>query len=184
MNKPPKNADLELWHRAMQGVTPLNSDKKLAASPPRRPVSNVRPSADAPAKPNAPQPRAPGDLQAQPLDRTWQKRLRRGRMDVDMTLDLHGMTQDNAYVALLRAVERALVQQHRILLVITGKGAPEKDALDKSVPNGRPRGILRKKLPIWLSEGRYSSHIFAIRQAHPTHGGAGAFYVLLRRPRG
>ena len=99
---------------------------------------------------------------------------------VDMTLDLHGMTQDNAYNALMQAMERAILQQLRILLVITGKGAP-KSARDEA--DRRPRGILRKQVPTWLSDSRFAGHVFAIRPAHPIHGGAGAYYVLLRRPR-
>lgn len=175
---PPQDPDAQLWRRAMQDVTPLKRPKTTQKAGFQPKTVRVRPQEvglDTFSHVQRGQ-----DLQKEPLDRSWQKRLRRGRMDVDMTLDLHGMTKDHAYSALMRAMERAILQQLRIVLVITGKGAPktQSDLLDD-----RPRGILRKQVPIWLNEGRFSGHVFAIRPAHPTHGGGGAYYVLLRRPR-
>lgn len=178
MTKDPKDPDVHVWHQAMKDVTPLKrakSAQKVTFSPKQvriRPqevgldtFSNVQPSAD---------------LQKEPLDRSWQKRLRRGRMEVDMTLDLHGMTKDNAYSALMQAMERAILQQHRILLIVTGKGAPK---VERDLSDDRPRGVLRKQVPLWLTDSRFANCIFAIRPAHPAHGGAGAYYILLRRPR-
>ena len=36
----------------------------------------------------------------------------------------------------------------------------------------------------WLAASRHASSIAAVRGAHPRHGGAGALYIVLRRPRG
>lgn len=177
--KPPaQNPDAQLWQRAMQGVTPLNRPK--TTQKPAFQQKTIRITPQEVGLDTFSHIQRGQDLQTEPLDRTWQKRLRRGRMDVDMTLDLHGMTKDHAYRALMQAMERAVLQQLRIVLVITGKGAPksQQDPLDD-----RPRGVLRKQVPNWLNEGRFSGHVFAVRPAHPTHGGGGAYYVLLRRPR-
>ena len=57
----------------------------------------------------------------------------------------------------------------RVLLVITGKGRAD-----------RPSRI-RSELNYWLEASRLRSRIAAMRQAHPRHGGSGAFYVILRR---
>lgn len=171
--------DDQLWQRAMKGVKPLGRPKTT-----QKPAFYAKNMRETPREVGldtfSAQKRSP-DLQAEPLDRSWQKRLRRGRMDVDMTLDLHGMTQDNAYSALMRAMERAVQQQLRIVLVITGKGAPKTQA---DHADSRPRGVLRQHVPIWLNDSRFAGHVFAVRPAHPTHGGGGAFYILLRRPRG
>ncbi|MEY4721316.1 MAG: hypothetical protein RIQ46_1041, partial [Pseudomonadota bacterium] len=35
----------------------------------------------------------------------------------------------------------------------------------------------------WLAAGPFASRIAAVRPAHPRHGGAGAVYIVLRRPR-
>lgn len=181
MSKKPPKTDLELhlWQQAMKDVKPLNRPKttqKPSFNP--KTIREIRPEVGLDTFSSGPR---SADLRAEPLDRSWQKRLRRGRMDVDMTLDLHGMTQDNAYTALMQAMERAVLQQLRIMLVITGKGAPKTKA---DHADERPRGVLRKKVPIWLNDSRFAGHVFAIRPAHPTHGGGGAFYILLRRQRG
>ena len=38
-------------------------------------------------------------------------------------------------------------------------------------------------LPDWLSVSPYADRIVALRPAHISHGGGGAVYVILRRPR-
>jgi DNA-nicking Smr family endonuclease len=47
----------------------------------------------------------------------------------------------------------------------------------------RERGILRRAVPRWLNEPDLRPLILGFAQAQPAHGGAGAFYVLLRRKR-
>ena len=45
------------------------------------------------------------------------------------------------------------------------------------------RGAIRAKLIDWLAEGSYASRNATVRAAHRRHGGAGAVYVILKRPR-
>ncbi|VAW10984.1 hypothetical protein MNBD_ALPHA09-1151, partial [hydrothermal vent metagenome] len=49
--------------------------------------------------------------------------MRRGRIDVDGTLDLHGMTQSHAHMALRGFLIAAQARGDRLVLVITGKGS-------------------------------------------------------------
>jgi len=58
--------------------------------------------------------------------------------------------------------------------VITGRGSPRGEA---------PRSALRQKVPLWLAESSLAPRIVAVSAAHQRHGGAGAFYVYLRRHR-
>ncbi|WP_425459704.1 Smr/MutS family protein [Hankyongella ginsenosidimutans] len=44
-------------------------------------------------------------------------------------------------------------------------------------------GILRAALPQWLETPALRPFVAALRPAHPRHGGAGAWYVILRRVR-
>ena len=44
-------------------------------------------------------------------------------------------------------------------------------------------GILRHSLPHWLAAPPLTGRILEIAPAHQRHGGAGAFYVYLRRQR-
>lgn len=104
------------------------------------------------------------------VDRRTAERFKRGRMDIDGRLDLHGMTQEGAHVALTTFIERSAAAGKRCVLVITGKGT-------------RGEGILRRAVPRWLNEPRLRTRILAFTQARPQHGGEGALYVLLKRKR-
>jgi DNA-nicking Smr family endonuclease len=90
--------------------------------------------------------------------------LRRGRLDPEARIDLHGLTQEAAYRTLLNFLTRAQAQGAKLVLVITGKG-----------------GVLRSQLPLWLGQPDLRPLVAGLNAAHVRHGGAGAFYVLLRR---
>ncbi len=112
--------------------------------------------------------RAPGD---QEVDRRTDQKLKRGQYPVDLTLDLHGLTQDVAHTKLLDTLRRGQARGLRCVLVITGKG------------RGEGQGVLRRKVPTWLSESSLHDVVLRFHAAQPEHGGAGALYVLLRRKR-
>ncbi|HTJ63608.1 MAG TPA: Smr/MutS family protein [Alphaproteobacteria bacterium] len=99
-------------------------------------------------------------------------RLKRGKVEVDGRIDLHGMDQRAAFATLLGFVDTASRTGRRALLVITGKG-----------PVSQGGGVLRRNVPAWLMASPLAGRILAIEPAHLRHGGEGAFYVLLRRKR-
>jgi DNA-nicking Smr family endonuclease len=104
------------------------------------------------------------------------RRLIRGHIEIDATLDLHGLHQDEARAALGRFVPARAARGDRTLLVITGKGLKKTDDLQIL-----DRGVLRAMLPVWLSEPGLAPYIAGWDSAAPGHGGDGAFYVRLRR---
>jgi DNA-nicking Smr family endonuclease len=112
------------------------------------------------------------------LDGSWEKRLARGLVQPDFTLDLHGHSLDAAHARLDQGLSQAIAMGARAVLVITGRPRPV-DAADR----GSRRGAIRAKLVDWLAHGSHASRIAAVRPAHRRHGGAGAVYVVLRRPR-
>lgn len=112
------------------------------------------------------------------LDASWDRKLARGMVAPDFTLDLHGATLDAAYSRLEHGLTLALAQGARLVLLVTGRSRPV-DSADR----GQRRGAIRAKFMDWLANGSHASKIAAIRPAHPRHGGAGAVYIVLRRPR-
>lgn len=114
------------------------------------------------------------------LDRRTEQRLRRGQATVDGRIDLHGMTQRAAHSALRAFLHSAQQRGWRLVLVITGKGAPEGESSGK--PGQAPRGVLRRQVPHWLSAPDLRPLVVGYREAHIRHGGGGALYVRLRRP--
>lgn len=127
----------------------------------------------------APDPQAALATAGPQMDRRRFDKLRRGRLEPDARLDLHGMTAARAHAALTSFILGAHGSGYRLVLVITGKGrAPE----DGSLAPHR-HGVLRHSLPHWLQAPPLASRILQIAPAHLRHGGAGAYYVYLRRQR-
>ncbi|WP_443025111.1 Smr/MutS family protein [Sphingomonas sp. M1-B02] len=111
------------------------------------------------------------------LDGSWDRRLSRGLVAPESTVDLHGHTLSSAYDRLDRGLDHAVQRGDRVLLLVTGKPPrPESE---------RPhaRGAIRAAVGDWLASSRHSDRIAAVRGAHPRHGGSGALYIVLRRPR-
>ncbi|WP_428513748.1 Smr/MutS family protein [Roseovarius sp.] len=126
-------------------------------------------------------PGLPERLARQPLqmDKRTNTRLKRGKVEPEARIDLHGMTLARAQPALTGFILRAQAQGKRLVLVITGKG--------KNTDTGGPiptrNGVLRHAVPQWLGMAPLSGLVLQITQAHVRHGGGGAYYVYLRRNR-
>ena len=103
------------------------------------------------------------------IDAATVKKLKRGQLDIDAKIDLHGMTKEAADHALEQFIYRHIGARRKLLLVITGKGG-----LDAP-------GVLKSSLEGWLNAPALRPSIIAFSQAKPEHGGSGAFYVLLRK---
>jgi len=106
------------------------------------------------------------------LDRRLTQRLARGRIAIDARIDLHGLTQAEAFAQLTAFLRRAHRAGARTVLVITGKGA---------IGESEGRGVLRRQMPLWLSSSGLREGVIAFAPAHAEHGGSGALYVRLRR---
>ena len=166
-----------LWRKVVATVRPL-----AGASAP-----DPEPEADAPApRPVHPKPVSIARATArkpQPgttLDASWDRRLARGQIAPDRTVDLHGHGLAGAYDTLDHRLEQAIAAGERLLLLITGKPPAEhgRQAVRPAV-----RGAIRAAVGDWLAASRHAGDIAAVRNAHPRHGGAGALYIVLRRKR-
>ena len=165
----------------MAGTKPL-ADK----TSPSRPAS-VQPNPEETVGPTAAQPAAkspriasrappiptPAVLDPQRpvgIDRRSWLRLKRGKVEIEDSVDLHGLTQQQAHSRLDRFLADAQRAGLRCVLVVTGKG----------LMNG---GVLRHMVPRWLNEGANRERVVAFLPAQPKHGGGGALYLLIRRRR-
>ena len=106
-------------------------------------------------------------------------KMKRGKLVPEARIDLHGMTLDQAHPALTAFILKAQADGLRLALVITGKGK----ATDESWPMPRSRGILRRQVPQWLAMPPLAQAVLQVAPANIRHGGEGAYYVYLRRPR-
>ena len=105
------------------------------------------------------------------------EKMRRGKLMPEAYIDLHGMTVLKAHPALSHFVQSSYDKRLRLVLVITGKGNSKNDF---DLSNGG-RGILRRQVPQWLSAPSLTNFVLQVHPSHAKHGGAGAFYVYLKK---
>ena len=162
-----------LWTAITKSIAPLRDSD---SSEDVETAEHIAPQIDIPSpkKARVTEPagnRVPPPLAA--LGRRIRTRVARGKEVIDGRLDLHGLTQSEAHMALLRFLRAATARDARLVLVITGKG-------------GRGEGerrILKRQVPQWLSLPEFRALIIGFEQAHVTHGGEGALYIRVRRTR-
>lgn len=184
-----------LWSRVAKTTTPLNptrpaddggSTSFLPDSKPRVAPKKPVPRFDIGESSALPVPDYPRfspspaqHLAAQPLrmDKKTHRRMSQGKLLPEARLDLHGMTLAQAGPELIRFILSCHAKGLRLVLVITGKGSRAGD--EGPLPT-RP-GALRHQVPHWLHTAPLHAVVQQVAPAHLRHGGAGAYYVYLRR---
>ncbi len=109
------------------------------------------------------------------------RRIERGHRRIEARLDLHGMNQGTAHHALKNFLLNCRSRRLLNVLVITGKGRSLPD--DSFCHEGRQTGILRRMVPLWLSEPDLRPLVVSYGEAPRRHGGEGAVLIRLRRIR-
>jgi DNA-nicking Smr family endonuclease len=155
--KPVSAEEEALFKNALKDARPLKK-RPRAAAPSHPRVRIFVPLPHYPREPTYTEEKAPA------IGGHAEAHLRRGRIEPDARLDLHGLSHDGAYRALLRCLVTAQAEGKRLVLVITGKG-----------------GVLRGRLPLWLGQAELAPLVAGLSEAHAKHGGGGAFYVALRK---
>jgi DNA-nicking Smr family endonuclease len=176
-----------LWHRVGRTVTPLR-DRPLVPSSPigdserefREAMNGKKPASKHPAQetdikspfahdraPPAPNPKP----RVEPhIDRPTTRKIAKGRIAIDASIDLHAMTQDLAYDRLYAFLADQRSRGARHVLVVTGKG--------RSLGS---EGVLKRMVPVWLNSARFAGLVSGYSSASRQHGGEGAIYVRLRK---
>ncbi|MCP5405636.1 MAG: Smr/MutS family protein [Pseudomonadaceae bacterium] len=100
------------------------------------------------------------------------KELARGLVSPTAKLDLHGQQEGDAWLMLMNWLTHAAEDDHRCVLVVTGKG--------KGYGINGDMGIIKAQVATWLAA---HPKVIAFHTAQPKDGGSGALYVLLKRIR-
>jgi DNA-nicking Smr family endonuclease len=191
-----------LWGLVIASVKPIHAVKKKPAMPvaasgskvPTQKVAAQKASAQkvaaqkVPAKavkqtpikiggiaPIAPPNTSAPSKAANHLDGSWDRKISRGALIPDVSVDLHGSGLASAYGRLDGALEQAIAHNMRVILLVTGKVRSHDRA------SGTGRGAIASVVRDWLAASRHASSISAVRNAHPRHGGTGALYIILKR---
>lgn len=176
MNRRLSREEAALWSRLARSVAPLGATGRRA-----RGSGAAVPAVQPAMVPDPTPPRAATgiDPPAGTLDAQWDRKLAKGLVAPDFTIDLHGHSLAAAHSRLDHGLALASGQGARLVLLVTGKPRTS----DGAGGRGERRGAIRAKVFDWLAQGNHAGRIAAIRAAHPRHGGAGALYLVLRRAR-
>ncbi len=163
-----------LFEQAMRGVRKIRTEPRMATGKPGHRPSPL-PKADVPPSPpstvSSLEATAAWVLKDPGVSRERLRRLAAGRPGVDVELDLHGMSREQAYTAMSDCMYDALARSWRVLCLVHGRGMHSSD--------GKP--VLKKAVYDWLREGPFTGHVLAVIPRPGTAGGA--CLVLLRRVR-
>lgn len=196
MARPLDHDEKTLWARVIATVKPVHTAKKTAvkkatiAPPPpakmpsqaKRVAAHIAPAretqfATKSAAAKAVTAKAAGASPTGNLDGHWNRRLSSGSVIPDVSVDLHDLGLSGAYSRLDGALEQAIAQRMRVVLLVTGR------ARNHDRHSGEGRGAIASVMRDWLAASRHGASIAAVRTAHPRHGGAGALYVILKQRR-
>lgn len=104
------------------------------------------------------------------FDRPTHRKISKGRVDIEARIDLHGLTQNDAYELLYGFLLSAHARGLKHVMVITGKGR-----------SFGSEGVLKQAVPHWFSTPLFRLLVSAYEDAAHHHGGHGALYVRLRK---
>jgi len=107
------------------------------------------------------------------------KKLKRGKINIDKTIDLHGYKLHEAEEKFNDELQKSYLLGLRCILFITGKGL-----MSKKHDETRSKlyyGSIREKIQNWSKNPLNASKILYFSVAHSSHGGDGSFYVYLRK---
>ncbi len=163
------DADRAAWEAYASQLTPL-SGHAVPAPPAPAAVLPPQPAPRPPARMPRPiaRPLAVGDAPGGVDGATWQ-RLRGGKILAMRRLDLHGLTTQHAFHALVAFLRTAHADRLRCVEVVTGRGS------------GETGGAIRREFPLWLNLPDIRPLVLAA--AYPHAANPGSVRLLLRRVR-
>lgn len=170
-------ADQAIWANYAAQIAPLRGRTRKKSPAPvaiNPPAAAPNPPTASKAPIQASKPRrmsSPLSVGTQPggIDTaTWQ-RFQSGKLVAVRKLDLHGMTTQRAFQALMSFLRTAHAEQVRCVEVVTGRGS------------GETGGVIRREFPHWLNLPEIRPLILGA--AHPHALNPGSVRLILRRIR-
>ena len=168
-------SDDDFFKNMMRGVVPLGPQKSIPLIKKKPPPPRKKCIVSMPSDPCGLYNTAEHTQSADSILNYGQKKisstqwaaLKQGAIHVELCVDLHGLTMDEARDKLWLSMSQARKHQVRMLLIIHGKGGYD----------GGP-SRLKSQVDHWLKQ---LPDVLAYHSATPKHGGTGAVYVLLRK---
>jgi len=170
-----KDNDIELFRQAMRGVKPLTCDKEPVYCPPKKSVhKKIKLNQSVNYKDELSDYYEPATVDNELLfvrsgiQHEVLRKLKRKYFNIKTKLDLHGMTITEARFAIVKFLYYCQHNNIKYACIIHGKGHGSQ----------KKYGVLKAKVNQWL---RTRQEVLAFCSAHPSDGGTGAVYIVLKR---
>ena len=109
------------------------------------------------------------------------KQLKRGKINIDRRIDLHGYGLVEAHEKFISEVKKNYIKNKRCLLIITGKGVHKKIENEQDTNPKLFYGKIKNSIINWINEDDIKKYILTYQDAGFEHGGDGALFVYLRK---
>jgi len=172
-----KDNDSRLFRQAMQGVKPLICDKEPVYCPPKKLVNKkFKLNQSINYEDELSEYYEPADIEDEVLfvrsgvQYEILRKLKRKYFNIKTKLDLHGMSVTMARSAIVKFLYYCQHNHIKYACIIHGKGHGSQ----------KKQGILKAKVNQWL---KMRQEVLAFCSAHPSNGGTGAVYIVIKRLR-
>ena len=109
------------------------------------------------------------------------KELKRGKINIDRRIDLHGYSLVEAHEKFISEVKKNYNKNKRCILIITGKGVHKKIENEQDTNPKLFYGKIKNSIINWINEDDLKKYILTYQDAGFEHGGDGALFVYLRK---
>ena len=171
-----KTEDEEFWLETVKGIKPIQSNRVVSREKIAKPLQKEK-VFYATKQEFSTYSKFLDDFENGGIDKSTLRKFKREEFRVEAVLDLHGLTEDEAFAKVDSFIPQNYTLGRRCVMIITGKGIrarPDDDIFTA-------KGVLRKQVPQWLNMARLRAMILIFKHASEKMGGEGALYILLRR---
>ena len=171
-----QSEDEEFWLEAVKDIKPIYSNQVVSREKKLKPVQKEK-VYYAVKQEFSTYSKFLDDFENGGIDKSTMRKFKREEFRVEAVLDLHGLTEDEAFAKVDSFIPQSYALGRRCVMIITGKGIrvhPDEDVF-------AAKGVLRKQVPQWLNMARLRAMILIYKHPSEKMGGNGALYILLRR---
>lgn len=172
----------EDWENFLKTVKPLKKRKEFSFSDKIKDNTNLGSSSNLKIQKNFKPPIDLDELNISSgenknnIDKNLLIKIRKGRIKINRTLDLHGFTVKESAQMVFHFIKESFLSSDRLVLIITGKGKR-----NGSKNGWESDGVLKKKIPIWLTSKILTKYIVWFGLAPKNKGGDGAVLIYIRK---
>ncbi len=172
----------DFFLKQMRGVSPIIKKNKIKKEEPKTEINTIKKIKKTKNQKTIVKTTTPPQKSLFKLESVNIKNnIKKGLLRIDKKIDFHGSTLSESEERFSKSIIKCYNDGTRCLLFVTGKGLYMPKEENKESKPKLYHGVIRSALIDWVKAKKFSKYILSYEGALPQHGGAGAFYVYLRK---